>query len=161
MMKKICLLLIVSMTAVSIVHSQEPSRARDGLGIGIMIGEPTGLSFKQWVSRDTAIAGGAAWSFSGRESFHIHADHVWHLFELLPPEEAPDIHGFFSPYFGIGMRARLRSGSSRTGVRIPGGVSYIPPEAPLEIFLEIAPIMDVVPDTTLRLNAALGARYFF
>ena len=92
---------------------------------------------------------------------HIHADHIWYVFEMLPPEEAPDVDAFFSPYFGIGARGRLRSGKSRAGVRVPGGVSYIPPRAPMEVFFEIVPTMDVAPESKFRMNTALGLRFFF
>ncbi len=163
MLKRVFFLLMIalSLAAVNMAHAQESERALDGFGIGFMVGEPTGLSIKQWITEQTAITGGIGWSFYRKESLHVHADHIWHVFKMLPPEEVPEVDAFFSPYFGIGVRGRLRSGESRAGIRVPGGVSYVPPRVPLEVFFEIAPIMDVAPATKFRMNAAVGARFFF
>ena len=37
-----------------------PVQEAESLGLGIVVGEPTGVSFKQWTTRSTAVAGGAA-----------------------------------------------------------------------------------------------------
>jgi hypothetical protein len=40
------------------------AQAQDsGFGLGIIIGEPTGISAKQWTGSRTAIDGAVAWSF--------------------------------------------------------------------------------------------------
>ncbi len=154
-------MIVLSITAGSMAYAQASERALDGFGIGFTVGEPTGLSMKQWITDQTAITGGVGWAFYRKDSLHVHADHIWHVFKMLPPEEVPDVDAFFSPYFGIGVRGRLRSGDSRAGVRVPGGLSYIPPRVPMEAFFEIVPIMDVAPEAKFRMNAALGARFFF
>jgi hypothetical protein len=50
---------------------------------------------------------------------------------------------------------------ARVGIRVPGGIAYWPRSIPLDVFLEIALIMDVAPATELSLNGGIGARYFF
>jgi hypothetical protein len=40
-------------------------------------------------------------------------------------------------------------------------LTYIFQSAPVDIFFEVVPILDLVPDTEFDLNAALGARFFF
>ena len=47
-------------------------------GIGVMLGEPTGISLKIWNNERTAIDAGLAWSFSGRNAVHLHADYLLH-----------------------------------------------------------------------------------
>jgi hypothetical protein len=47
--------------------------------IGIIIGEPTGLSAKFWTGGRTAADFGVAWSFSGSGSIHLHSDYLLHL----------------------------------------------------------------------------------
>jgi hypothetical protein len=47
------------------------------------------------------------------------------------------------------------------GVRFPFGLNYIFEKQPLEVFYEIAPILDLVPSTKFGLNSAVGVRYFF
>jgi len=46
-------------------------------------------------------------------------------------------------------------------VRIPVGIDYLFSDAPVDIFLEVVPMLDLIPKTKFQFNAALGARYFF
>jgi len=41
------------------------------------------------------------------------------------------------------------------------GLEYIFQDAPFDIFLELAPTMDIVPATGLWLQGGLGARFYF
>ena len=58
-----------------------------GFGLGVIIGEPTGLSAKDWTSKTTALDLAAAWSFSHDSAFHLHGDLVWHPFDLIKVSE--------------------------------------------------------------------------
>jgi len=40
-------------------------------GLGIILGEPTGITFKYWASDKAAFDGALAWSFSKEDKFHI------------------------------------------------------------------------------------------
>jgi hypothetical protein len=125
-----------------------------GVGLGIIIGEPTGFSFKYWTSSTTAFDAALAWSFIDEGAFHIHADYILHSFNLIRVPE-----GKLPFYYGIGARLKT-SGDTRLGVRVPLGLAYLFQNAPVDIFLEIAPILDFIPKTDFRINAALGARYY-
>jgi hypothetical protein len=125
-------------------------------GVGIMVGEPTGLSFKQWVSSTTAFAAGAAWSFEGDPAFHIHMDYILHR---PRPVELGSGRWFY--YFGLGGRIKLEENDSRIGPRLPLGIEYMFDDAPVDLFFEVAPGMDLAPDTEFRMNGGLGIRYFF
>ena len=60
-----------------------------GLGIGVMVGEPTGVSVKKWLDATHAIDGGAAWSIAGDDALSLHADYLFHrsgLASNAPPE---------------------------------------------------------------------------
>lgn len=126
-----------------------------GFGIGIILGEPTGLSGKYWLSNTTAVDGGLAWSFARESSLHIHGDYLWHMFDALKTEDV-DI----PLYVGVGGRMKL-SKDARLGVRIVGGFNYLVYSVPLDLFLEIAPIMDLIPATSLAINGGIGVRFFF
>src|SRR6056297_1658834 len=53
------------------------------LGLGLMLGEPTGVSVKSWLGTKSAFDIGAAWSLSGRnEALHLHADYLYHRWFL-------------------------------------------------------------------------------
>jgi len=47
------------------------------------------------------------------------------------------------------------------GLRIPVGLEYIFSGERVDIFLEIVPLLDLVPDTDFSLNGGIGVRYFF
>lgn len=130
--------------------------AQDGdFGLGIILGEPTGISFKKWTGSQTAIDGAVAWSFSGKDSLHLHADYLIHNFDLIEVET-----GRLPIYYGIGLRLKLEE-ESRFGFRIPVGISYIFEKASLDIFLELVPMLDLVPDTKFKMGWGVGIRYYF
>lgn len=131
------------------VRSQER-----GFGAGIMIGEPTGFTMKNWLTATTAFDAGLAWSFVHDASVHLHADYLWHDFHAI---ESPDRIPIF---YGIGGRVKAGR-DARLGVRGVVGVSYLFRNAPLDAFFELAPIVDITPETSFSLNAALGMRYYF
>lgn len=125
-----------------------------GFGLGAIFGEPTGLSGKYWVSRQNAIDGGLAWSFRGDGFLHVHADYLWHFPDAIRSSER------FPLYVGIGGRIRFDDPAA-VGVRIPFGIAWWPSGAPLDVFLEVAPILDLAPATELEVNGSIGVRYFF
>lgn len=143
------------------------TNAQDALGVGAIVGEPTGIVIKKWIGADKAFDVAAAWSFSENASFQLHGDYLIHNFSLLDPD---DLKGNLPVYYGIGGRIKLKeknAGSGRNdedaliGVRVPLGISYLFADAPVDIFFEIAPILDLVPDTDFSINGAFGARYYF
>lgn len=127
-----------------------------GFGAGVMLGEPTGISIKQWLSPHSAFDAAAAWSFGDQSAFHVHLDYLAHT----NARSDSDI-GQILFYFGIGGRVKAEEEEERVGVRVPLGVAYEFDESPLDVFFEIAPILDLAPATEVRVNGGLGVRYFF
>lgn len=128
-----------------------------GFGLGIILGEPTGLSGKLWTGGNTAIDGAVAWSFEKEASTHVHGDVIFHNFSFNPPEIRK---GSLLLYYGIGGRIKFED-KSKVGIRVPLGINYLFPRAPLDFFLEIVPILDLAPSTDFSMNGAIGFRYFF
>lgn len=120
--------------------------------LGVILGEPTGLSLKHWQSNDTAFDAALAWSLSGNESVHLHANYLKH--NWLDVDS-----GSLAFYYGIGARALL-SDNSRFGVRVPIGLQYLIPDSRLGLFFEVAPLLDLIPDTDFDVNGGIGIRYF-
>jgi hypothetical protein len=125
------------------------------IGAGIIAGEPTGLSFKYWLTEKTALDAAFAWSFVDENAFQIQADYLIHNFSLIKISE-----GKLPFYFGIGGRLKF-SNDATFGVRVPLGLAYIFSDAPVDIFVEVVPILDLLPKTDFTLGAAIGGRYFF
>jgi hypothetical protein len=125
-----------------------------GLGAGIIVGEPTGLSAKSWLSEYDALDAGVAWSIS-HGWFHLHADYLRHVFGLIPVEK-----GQLPLYFGLG--ARLGFGNDVIiGARVPLGVDYLFDGTPLDVFIEIVPGLAIIPDTKFDMGGGIGVRYWF
>lgn len=126
-----------------------------GFGAGVFLGEPLGLTVKQWLSPDTAIDGGIGYSFRGDERAQVHGDYLWHKFNLFPyPFDKSPL------YFGGGLRLKFADGY-RFGFRVPVGVSFPIHNQPLDVFAEVAPILDVAPGLRFDFNLGVGVRMWF
>ena len=148
-MKKIIVLFVSGLFAMNLLAQA------DGIGVGIILGEPTGLSGKLWLTEKTAIDGAVAWSMWDQGALHVHADFLVHSFNLINVSQ-----GQLPLYFGIGARVKLAN-DPLIGVRVPVGLAYLFGSAPLDIFFEVVPILDLIPSTDFHLNSAIGVRYFF
>jgi hypothetical protein len=125
-------------------------------GLGLMLGDPTAISFKKWTGNKTAFDGGVGWSFRHDGSFHVHADYLIHSFNLINVER-----GKAPLYFGLGARLSTEA-ETKFGFRIPLGVSYIFERSPLDVFFELVPLFDLVPSTDFGgLEWSIGIRYYF
>lgn len=132
------------------------TQAQDrGFGLGVIVGEPSGISGKSWLSPKTALAGALAWSLETEEALHFHLDHVFHDFDSMPLEQ-----GMLAFYYGFGGRVKF-SRESTVSIRIPIGLNYLFENAPVDVFLEVVPMLDLIPGTEFNMNGGIGIRYFF
>ena len=128
------------------------------VGVGIMAGEPTGISLKAWSDGTTAIAGAAGWSLRKGDWLYLHCDYLLHSYEL----DVAEFDGSVPYYFGVGGRVLLQEGAdSRVGVRVPLGLDYVFESGRFDVFLELAPILDVVPETSFAFGGGAGIRLYF
>ena len=152
----------IAITAILLAVVSASASAQDKFGLGVIVGEPTGLSLKYWLDKEYAIDGAAAWSFAENDSFQIHADYLIHDYELLNSDDLPF-------YYGLGARLKFKDNDGRGrnrndaifGIRVPLGVTYLFEDAPLDLFFELVPILDLSPDVELDINAAIGLRFYF
>ena len=144
----------------------------NGFGLGIMIGEPTGISAKAWLNGNRAIGMGLAWGGWGHGGYiHLHGDYLFHNFNLIKVNK-----GKLPLYYGPGLRMRSWTGDRYwhhgrhhdhggthldLGVRFPVGLAYLFDNAPVDIFLEVVPTLDLTPSTGFDVDFGLGARYLF
>ncbi len=142
--------------AAVILATLAPVNAGANMGIGIMAGEPTGFSFTRWNDGDTAIDAATGWSLSDN-NFYVHCDYLWH--RTIEDEK---IGGTAPLYYGIGARMILRDDKdSEFGVRIPIGLDWLFDNGRFDVFVEIAPIFNVIPETDFDLSGGVGARFYF
>jgi hypothetical protein len=126
-------------------------------GVGIIVGEPTGISAKFWTQRNTAIDAALAYSFADKEHFYFHMNYLYHNVSHVDQIGVPW-------YWGLGANVRFREKSDdqvKIAGRIPLGLNYMFQDFPGEVFIEVSPSLDVVPKIGFSLGAALGFRIYF
>jgi hypothetical protein len=146
---KLLTLLIVAVLGFNgLVKAQQ-----DGFGLGMILGDPTGISIKYYMNDENAVDGAVSWNLNGGW-FNVHADYLrhWYVFDLS--------EGELPVYAGVGGRIGFGD-QVRVGIRIPLGITYKFDNAPFDIFLEIVPEMDLVPATVFNMQGGIGFRYFF
>ena len=150
-MKKTVIVLLLALVLFT------PAVFADGgpFGLGIILGEPTGISLKLWLGDNHAVDGAVAWSFQDDGSFYVHGSYLYHFPELISVDT-----GSLPVYIGIGGKFSLRD-DPYVGIRVPVGLSYIFATAPVDIFLEIAPGIGLLPSTKADWGAGIGVRYYF
>ncbi|MGH8015260.1 MAG: BAPKO_0422 family outer member beta-barrel protein [Candidatus Zixiibacteriota bacterium] len=146
-----------ALVLIGFVFTSEVQARKNGFGLGVIVGEPTGPCFKVWTGPKTAIDGAVAWSLDGDNDLHMHADYLFHDYSIAKVDK-----GQFPLYYGIGGRIRFHDGNQddQVGVRVPVGMAYLFQNSPLELFFEVVPIVDLTPDTELDFNGGVGIRFY-
>lgn len=141
-------------------------------GLGIVIGEPTGLSGKLWLNRDRAIDFGLSFSFS--DYVLIFSDYLFHYPGALGRSSTFTTQ--LTPYVGIGgvlayanernyYKDRHFFGTRRDslglGLRVPLGIEWVPGRPPLGVFVELVPGISLIPSTSGIFEGGIGIRYYF
>ena len=85
----------------------------------------------------------------------LHVDYLYHIDDLIQTSEKIPF------YYGFGMRLRLNDKENGLGVRGVAGIIYNLHEYPVELFFEVVPVFQLFPETALKLDAAVGGRYYF
>ncbi len=129
------------------------------VGLGFIVGEPTGIDLKIFFNKRNAVEFALAWSLSDEDEMHIQGDYLWHKYDLIDLDNGDEMPLFF----GVGGRIVLIDDpvDDVVGIRFPVGLSYIFTDYPFDIFFEIVPILDVAPDSDFDLEGAIGARFWF
>lgn len=134
---------------------------RGDQGIGVMVGNPTGFSYKIFL--DERIGVDAAFGVAQSE-LDTHVTLLFHDYNLLgrsPSFANVTSRGDLPLYLGIGPRALFEDDDTEIGIRLPVGISYFPHRTPWESFIEIAPVVRLTPETGMDLDFAIGVRHYF
>ncbi len=130
-------------------------------GAGIILGDPTGISLKGYVSSRIAIDGIFSWSFVD-DAFILIGDLTYDILDI--PVNASS---FTLPFY-IGAGAKVgfvqrgnRDGKTLIGVRVPVGVGMQFINHAVEVFFEVAPGFEVSPATDFDITGGIGVRYYF
>ena len=154
-MKFTALFILAVVLLAVLAPASAPAQDR-GFGLGVIFGQPTGLSGKWWLSpADNAVDFAAAWSFGDGGYFTGHATYLWHFPRAINSTER------FVPYAGVGARLGAKKSDAVVGVRIAGGIDWWMRGVPIDIFAELAPVLNLIPSTSFSMTGGIGARYFF
>ncbi len=157
MIRKLALAILAFVLAGSAVT---PASAQEKkVGLGFIVGEPTGIDLKIFTNNTNALEFALAWSLSDENDLHIQGDYLWHRYDLINLDNGDQMPLFF----GVGGRVVFREDpvDDTVGIRFPVGLDYIFTDYPFDIFAEIVPILDIAPDTDFDLEGAIGARFWF
>ena len=152
MKKKYILSVVVSLFIISNLNFAQ----QKGFGLGVVLGEPTGISAKFWLTPGTALDFGLGYSFTSSNSvFDFYVDYVFHNSNMINSEEN------FVVYYGPGARLKIKESTSRLGIRGVIGILWLPHGTNFDVFVEVAPILDIIPATKFDFSGGIGGRYFF
>lgn len=156
------LLLTFALTSGATAHAQVPSGG--DFGVGLMLGEPSGLTGKYWFNNVNAVDVHMAFDFTD-EAFVVFSDYLFH-FDAFKLASGANVD--VPVYIGVGGKFAVNGdnrgnddGDVTLGARIPLGVTVLLKKAPLEIFVEIAPGVRIIPSTSGDIDGAIGLRYYF
>ncbi|HVK75098.1 MAG TPA: hypothetical protein VM734_17335 [Kofleriaceae bacterium] len=145
--------------------------ANKEFGLGLILGAPTGLSGKYFYSEDKAIdfAVGFLGRYRGRDGLHVHVDHLWHPVSLVSDSafELPLYVGVGGRFYSFDWDDNDRYDDGQVlGVRVPVGIAFDFNNVPLDIFVELAFVLDFyVSDYDDNVdgdfNGGVGVRYWF
>lgn len=165
-MRALMMSIVLVSAAAATASAQGTGEEKGTFGIGLVIGEPTGICAKLYLKDDQAIQGAIGSAFVGG-GIQAHADYVFHPWILEERES------FTLPvYVGPGVRVidydKGRGGNSflAVGVRVVGGLMFDFRNVPLDAFVEVAGVGEYGFSSAeggfgLALNAGAGVRYYF
>lgn len=176
---------LLGLTLVTLLAAAPAHAAGKPFGLGLELGAPTGIGAKYYLGGRMAIQGGlGVIERFGDDGIHIYAQMLWHPTILVR-------HQAFTMPFYLGVGGRLLShdyhdnrcydgrnyyvcddDDTHIGVRVPFGILMDFNKVPLDVFFELAMVVDILhlengddrfdhDDDRVGLNAILGGRYYF
>ena len=131
--------------------------AADGkIGVGAMLGNPTGLNGKYWIKDNQAIDGGFAFALGKRSDLTIHSDYLFHNEGALYFNDDYPL----DLYYGLGGRLEFAD-TIGIGIRAPVGLAHKFSNYSTDVFAEVAPILSFIGRSGIDLNVAVGGRFYF
>ncbi|MEO0142638.1 MAG: hypothetical protein ABIL70_04405 [candidate division WOR-3 bacterium] len=138
------------------------------LGLGIILGSPTGFTGKVIFTKNSAVAANIGWSITENYHLHITTDYQFLFPSVIRWQdemtgEQKEIKGLI-PFLGVGGRLRIKETEQNEtelhiGMRLGGGIEYT--IVRFGIFLEIYPVVNIFPATDFDLEGGLGIRFYF
>ena len=143
----------------SVLFVSVMARAED-FGVGVILGDPTGLSVKMKLDDVNAIDGALAYSSGRYSGLQFHGDYLWNNARSWHTEQGP-----LSMFYGLGGRVisyrKDDTNEVSVGPRGSIGAQLNISNPNLEIFGELALVLDLAPRMAADLDAGVGVRIRF
>lgn len=140
-------------------------------GFGLSLGEPTALTLRFWTSRENSWDAAVGRSYMGNP--HFHASYLWHFNDAFESRIVSlyagigGIVGFGHPdghwwhgYHDDDWYYHHDDDNIAFAAKGVFGLQVIPRNTPLDIFLEIDPIIGLVPGFGFDFMPAVGIRFY-
>lgn len=152
-MRRIVMFTVLVLLCVPRMQAMEDKK----LGIGVVLGAPSGFSLKYWKG-SVAYQGTLGVGFGG--GLAIGADYLMHTNAFDNPR-APFYYGpgIFLGDVGVGG-TKWTNNDLFLGARFVFGVDYVFPDHPFDIALELGPALLVAPVVGLGLELGLAFRFY-
>lgn len=159
-------MVITSLIMLILAVSYQPLKAQGNLGIGFVVGEPTGIAWKYRMNDYNAIDG--AIGFSPYDRYRFHVDYLWHSGPFEERELL--LHYGIGAAVGFGRteyivtegrrRYFFRNDDVGLGMRGVVGLTYKVRRSPIDLFVEAAPLLILSPGSGFGVDAGLGIRFY-
>lgn len=151
MRRVLIIVAVLILASASFAVAAQPKK----FSVGVILGQPTGLSAKLWLDQTSAVDLAAAWNFLPLGSLYVQADYLYHIYHLFGVTK-----GKLPLYFGVGGTVALQP-TPVIGLRVPVGIEYLFPDAPIDLFLEVGFGISLYPATQFQGSGGIGIRYRF
>ena len=131
----------------------------EGFAVGAQLFSPTGISAKATISDKAAISGVLAFNINEfSNSVNLQTNLI-----LNGKDDTFNIEsGLLRPYYGVGVEIRFSENfDNGIGIRLPLGIEYALQDQPLELYMDMAPTINIGPSSAFFLSSSMGVRYFF
>ncbi len=133
--------------------------AENQIGLGVVIGGPTGISGSYKVSEDKTIDGALAFN----SDLYTHGMYLFHKRDSLSLDKTK-----FGWYYGLGGQFHFKKDTSDNddkkffiGPRGAIGVNKVLEQGQFDLFAETALFLSIIPRTNVVLSINIGGRIFF
>lgn len=137
----------------------------DQFGVGLSVGSLTGLSAQYWLDNERTLNGTFA---AANGNTAVSVAHLW-LFHGAFANSGSQGSAFV-PYVGVGAIGASGTHSDyftrdnenfAFAAQVPLGLEFLPSPERFDIFIEIAPSIEITPASAGFVTANLGARFYF
>ncbi len=147
---------LVGLASLAVFATSKPgfSEEKNEIGLGLVLGRPSGVNAQFFWTKRSAVDFTAAWWF--HDWFFAAADYQVYDYILDSPRE-------WRWYYGGGAFMATGLGKHRSGefgLRIPLGIRYGFRHSPLEIWGEVAPGLRLIDRTEPELQGGIGLTFW-